>query len=354
MNFKSLMTMALCLSLFFVSGCKSTPAEDASSAPQVSEPPISSEVVSEEIPSISFALNPLTGVSDLDPNFENKRPVAIMINNLKQAQGVQCGLDAADIVYETEVEDGITRLMAVYKDVSKVEKIGTIRSARYAYIDLAMGHNAIYCHHGQDPTYAKPHLRDTDPYTIDTNNVGKRLSNGLASEHTLYTFGNNLWNALSKRGNTEIKGSIKMWQDFAGEEEKLTLSGGSANNVSVPFSGASKAAFTYDSYTGEYIRVANGVTLKDYATGKVTTVKNVFIIMTAISDYSDGYHRNVNLTSGSGYYVTNGTYTKINWSKGNASSSLKFTNTDGTPLKVSAGSSWVCIANRYTVQPMFQ
>lgn len=355
MKIKNLMAVALCLSLFFVSGCKKGTENNISS--DVSELPIVSEEesseVSEVVPSVSFAINPLTGVKDLDPEFENKRPVAIMINNLKQAQPVQCGLDQADIVYETEVEQGITRLMAIYKDVSKVERIGTIRSARYAYIDLAMGHNAIYCHHGQDPNYAKPHLRHTDAFTIDTNNVGKRYSNGLKSEHTLYTFGNNLWNALNKRGNSEINGNVRMWQDFS-SEEKITLEGGSAKNVSVPFSGASKTAFTYDSYKEEYIRIANGVTLKDYIGGNVTTVKNVFVLLTSISDYSDGEHRNINLTSGKGYYVTNGTYKEINWSKGNSSSPLKFTNIDGTPLKVSAGSSWVCIANRYTVKPVFE
>lgn len=355
MKIKNLMAVVLCLSLFFVSGCKKgsevNESSEVSSLITVSE---ESSVVSEEVPSVSFSINPLTGVKDLDPEFENKRPVAIMINNLKQAQAVQCGIDQADIVYETEVEQGITRLMAVYKDVSKVDRIGTIRSARYAYIDLAMGHNAIYCHHGQDPNYAKPHLKHTDPYTIDSNNVGKRISNGLNSEHTLYTFGNNLWNALNKRGNSELKGTVSMWQDFSSEDEKIVLEGGSAKNVSVPFSGASKAAFTYDSYKEEYIRIANGVTLKDYVGGNVTTVKNVFILLTSISDYSDGEHRNINLTSGKGYYVTNGTYKEINWSKGNSSSPLKFTNTDGTLLKVNAGSSWVCIANRYTVNPSFE
>lgn len=357
MQLKRVLTMVLCLSLFFVSGCKNQ-TDDVSSVTQPSEPSVSEEEVSkvepEEIPTISFAINPLTGVKELDPAFEDKRPVAIMINNINLAQGVQCGLDAADIIYETEVENGITRLMAVYKDVSKVERIGTVRSARYAYIDLAMGHNAFYCHHGQDPTYAKKHLKDTDAYTIDSNNVGKRISNGLATEHTLYAFGNKLWNALESRGKSKINGTVTMWQDFAGEEEKLTLSGGIANTATVRFSGAATSTFTYDSFSGEYTRISNGNTLKDYLTGKTTTVKNVFILLTGISDYADGQHRNINLTSGSGYYVTNGTFVKINWSKGNASSSLKFTNTDGTPLKVSAGDSWVCIANKYTVTPTFQ
>lgn len=73
-----------------------------------------------------------------------------MINNISTAQPVQTGLNKADIIYETEVEGGITRLMAVFQDITTAEKIGTIRSARYPYVDLAMGHNAIFIHCGQD------------------------------------------------------------------------------------------------------------------------------------------------------------------------------------------------------------
>ena len=80
-----------------------------------------------------------------------------MINNISVAQSVQTGLSKADIVYETEVEGGITRLLAVFQDITAAEKIGTIRSARYPYVDLAMGHNAIYVHCGQDGTYCEPH-----------------------------------------------------------------------------------------------------------------------------------------------------------------------------------------------------
>ncbi len=44
-----------------------------------------------------------------------KRPVAVMVSNIKAALP-QYGIDEADIVYELPVEGGITRLMAIYAD----------------------------------------------------------------------------------------------------------------------------------------------------------------------------------------------------------------------------------------------
>ncbi len=300
------------------------------------------------------ALNPLTGLKDLAEGKENDRPVAIMINNVSVAQPVQTGLNSADIIYETEVEGGITRLMAVYQDISKLDKIGTVRSARYPYVDLAMGHNAIYIHCGQDPTYCAPHLNDVDDISIDTNSKGaKRIANGLASEHTLYALGADLWENIDSKFDTKAK-SASSWVTFAEEDEKITLTGGNATAVSVPFP-ASTTKFTYSEGSGLYTRLSkSGEILTDYYTNEATEVKNVFVLLTDISNYPDGKHRKVDFTGGDGYYITNGTYTFIKWTKGNDSDSFKFTDTDGNDLKVSAGSSWVCIADKYTCTPSFE
>ena len=78
--------------------------------------------VVESVPKLS--VNPLTGVDELDNStIATQRPVAIMVNNVNVAQSRQTGLSHADIIYETEVEGGITRLMAVYQDISKLDKI---------------------------------------------------------------------------------------------------------------------------------------------------------------------------------------------------------------------------------------
>ena len=342
--FKKIIALSLCLVFFALCGCSK--ADNTSSA--VDSVP---EVVVEEE---KFAINPLTGIENLNPAALNNRPVAVMVNNVSVAQKVQTGPAYADIVYETEVEGGITRLMAVFKDVTNVKQIGSIRSARYPYVDLAMGHNAFYIHSGSDPTYCAPHLKDIDHISVDNGICGaKRVPNGLSREHTVYAFGESLWSGIKGTFKNTTLSAVKPFANFTAEDETLSLTGGSATSINVPFP-ASKTGFTYSENTGLYTRLSNGNVMSDYITGATTEVKNVFVLLTTISDYPDGKHRKVDLSSGDGYYATNGTYTFIKWSKGKDSDSFKFTDTDGNELKVSAGNSWVCIANKFTCNPSFQ
>lgn len=326
-------------------GCK---AKKEAGTKAESEPVVSQTVDKEH------TLNPLTGTKDLAVSAKSNRPVAVMINNIYQAQKVQTGLSKADIIFETEVEGGITRLMAVYKDITAVEKFGTVRSARYPYVDLALGLDAIYVHHGQDPTYCAPHLKDIDHFTISENNSGQRIKNGLSSEHTLYGFGPKTWDTLTKAIKRTTVKSDDTFMNFASEDKTVTLSGGTANSVTVPFSTSSKTAFTYDAQTGLYTRLSGTEVRADYVTGETTQVKNVFVLLTTISDYPDGKHRKVDLTGGEGYYITNGTYTPVRWTKGSANSPIKISDDSGKAIEVSAGKSYVCIADKTTSRPTFQ
>ena len=52
--------------------------------------------------------------------------------------------------------------------------------------------------------------------------------------------------------------------------------------------------------------------------------------------------------------MTNGGYQLIKWEKGATNSSLKFYNTDGTELKMSAGNTWVCMASSRYSKPTFE
>ncbi len=353
--YRKILALVLVALMFCFVGCKKEKVIgekplDVQSVPAESTPEVK----------VEYFVNPLTGVKDLTADKTQNRPVAIMVNNASEgkihnAQLVQTGLSKADIVYETEVEGGVTRLMAVFKDISKVEKIGTVRSARYAYIDLAMGHDAIYIHHGLDKTYAGPHLKDTQTFSLDEGekNAGVRdRNNGMAIEHTLYGLGDKIWKCLQDRGyNTKLTKSTT-WQAFAEEDTSVKFEN-AANTVNVPFSTRYKSVFKYDEKSGKYIRFFNTTERKDYYTGESEYFKNVFVLTTSITDYPDGYHRKVDLTSGSGYYCVNGTYTPIKWSKGSSSSSFVFTNEDGTPLTVNQGNSWVCIMGKKSV-PSFE
>lgn len=292
-----------------------------------------------------YIINPLTGVEDLPREKNNLRPVAIMIDNDTNAQKyAQSGISEADIVYETETEGGITRLMAVFQDISSAPQIGDIRSARYVYVDLAMGHNAIYVHHGKDPDYCAPHLADLDNFEIGESTGAWRHTYGsVFGWQTLFSSGEKIKANLEKKKWKMTQKENTPWQNFASADETVTLTGGAANKLTAAFNTSYKTFFTYDAALGKYIKTSNKVENKDRNNGAKYAFENVFILQTKMSYYGNQkYRRDIDLSSGVGYYAVNGTYEKINWKKGKDSDPLVFTKQDGTPLTLSAGNTWVC------------
>ena len=136
--------------------------------------------------------NPLTGLALADPTSVAARPVAIMINNIKIATP-QAGLSAADILYELEVEGSITRQMAVFSNVAAVPEIGSIRSLRHDFIELAGAFDAIVVHFGGS-TVAYDTIKNLG--TVQTQglpigeiqNGAKRAAMNTASKLTVLTW----------------------------------------------------------------------------------------------------------------------------------------------------------------------
>ena len=82
------------------------------------------------------------------------RPIAVMINN-NHAAWPHAGLQESYLNYEIIAEGGITRIMALYKDVSSLDKIGSVRSSRPYYLDYVLENDAIYVHWGgSDQAYS--------------------------------------------------------------------------------------------------------------------------------------------------------------------------------------------------------
>ena len=98
----------------------------------------------------------------MDNDISQKRPYVVMINNIKVATP-QSGISKADIIFETLAEGGLTRLMAVYQDIENIGIVGSVRSARPYFIDIAMGLDAIFVHAGgSDDAYITIKDRDVD------------------------------------------------------------------------------------------------------------------------------------------------------------------------------------------------
>ncbi len=298
-------------------------------------------------------VNPLTGVRNMDEGEQYNRPIAIVVNNIKVAQTVQTGVAKADIVYETEAEGGITRLVAVFQNTDKLSQIGPIRSARCAFIDIAHAHDAVFVHHGQEPYYAVDQLKEIDSYVIAENNVGIRKPNGLAWEHRLFANTETLRQKLNDQGIKTVNETVKNWQTWADEKEKIRLSGGQAVSVTIPFSNDYTTVMRYNRETRMYTKYYKDKLVTDAVTGETLNFKNVFVLTTGISPLYSAYVK-IDMNGGDGYYLVNGTYVPIKWSKGGTYGEFKFTNLDGTPLTVNAGTSYVCIADKSTSQPILE
>lgn len=342
--------VSLMLAVFVLlsfTACKETEKKSSAS--------FSSEVASDVIEEPKYVINPLTGKEDLKKSLKNQKPVAIMINNISTAWGVQSSLSKADVIYETYVEGGITRLLAVFKDLKSVGKnyIGSLRSARYSYVDLAAGMNAQFVHAGLDETYCGPHIEEAGVTTVDLNttadsgsrkggnNCAFRWENGLSYEHTLFTKGNDLYSELKKL--VGLKGyKARNFMNFQPETETVTPSGGTCKELYVPFV-TTDATFKYDAESGLYKKYRSGEEHKDAANNKILKFRNVLVLYTSVTTFPDGKHMLESLDSGDGYYVSNGAYQKIKWSKGAPSDPFKFTDKDGNELKANAGKTYVCI-----------
>ena len=311
--------------LFTLSACgqKDLPTEESSSTPVVAQK----------------YYNRLTGEQLENKDATNIRPIAIMINNISVAQKVQSGVTYADIVFETEVEGGITRMMAVFSDISKVpEDIGSVRSARVVFPHIAMGLGAVYFHAGSDDEYCTPEMKNIGINSVDINRYAQysfRKKNGLSSEHTLFTDTEHLNKAIADYDFGKVK-KTEPFANFAKDGETVTPGGSPAVKIEVPFSSGYVTKFTYDSATGKYNKQKPSGSCKE-------SYKNIIILRTAMSHYPNGKHRLIDLTSGTGYYASNGMFQEIKWSKGDAEDAFVFTNMDGTPLTINVGSSYVGI-----------
>ena len=185
--------------------------EENSSAPETTTK-VTATTTAEEVKLIDKYINPLTGIKGT-VDMSAKRPVAIMINNLKPSLP-QEGISDADILYECLVEGGATRLMMVVMNYEELGVVGSVRSSRDYYLDLAQNHDAIYIHAGGSPL-AYDNIQSRKINTIDGVNMAlpagvfyrdEERRKTMSLEHTLMTTGKGIVKAIEyKKYRTEIK-----------------------------------------------------------------------------------------------------------------------------------------------------
>lgn len=291
-------------------------------------------------------INPLTGVAGFPQEAVGKRPVAVMINNAPAARP-QWGLCAPDIVLEGLAEGGVTRMMWLFADVNSIPKIGSLRSARHDFLEMAEGFDAIFVHWGGS-VYAYDALKqrnvdDIDGLVYSTTYFYRDQSRNVGVEHTGCTDGERLSQAIGKLDLRQTAEDVyKTPFAFVAGEKPASLSGGACESIAFSFSNAYRHTFRYDASSGLYQNYMNDQPMTEDG-GKQMAVTNVLLLYCPIRSMGDASGCiDMDLTGGSGVYVTNGTQEQITWKKGNTPSSpLRLYAVDGTELALNAGQSYI-------------
>lgn len=289
--------------------------------------------------------HPITGELLAEPM--TNRPVAIVINNIQNAQPLH-SISHADVLFEIVAEGTVTRFLGIYTDLAGVENIGSIRSSRTYLIDLARSFNAPLIHCGGSifaleelQTSGWPHLDEMYNNKYFYRNQD-RLNKGYPREHTLFAHGDNLLAGLSGYNMTVGEDA---YYGFDHAEGEVQLNGAPATNIQMTFfKGGKSTHMVYDAESGMYhgTQYWKNLTaeIADANYDLVLDFKNVFILNAVTS--TNGYRMFAELSGeGTGYYACNGQIVPIKWSRDGYAAPFTYTLEDGTPLTVAVGKTYI-------------
>lgn len=340
---------------------ETTPAPETTAEPETTSPPetLADFNIGTVGESTAYRLtdnfiNMLTGEA-ADKETYYRRPVAIMINNLKKSTP-QAGVSEADILYECVVEGGITRLMMVVNDYSALNMVGSIRSSREYYLDFAANHDAIYVHAGgSTQAYAEiqgrkiSNLDGVNMYVPDMFFRDANRQKTMGQEHSLMTDGTRIANGIEfKKYRTTVRDTFTSSFQFVDyNESPLDLGGSAAEKVTVTYNGIYKPYYTYDASTGLYKRFQFDAPHIDANNNEQLTFTNILILSLKHTFTGDekGHMDVDSVGSGDGYYVSGGKYIPIKWSKASEDTPMVLTNTDGSQLLLNCGKTAVNIVS---------
>ena len=300
--------------------------------------------------------------------WQKHRPLGVMIENHSDARP-QSGLSGADVIYEAVAEGGITRFLAIFY-CQDAGEVGPVRSARTYFIDFASeyGNSPLYAHVGganqagpadalsQLDTYGWTGYNDMNQFSIGFPTFWRdydRLGHTAATEHTMYSTVQKLWDLAATRGLTNVDKNGKSWDTTFVPYEFTDDAPSSARpaNQSIHLEFWQSAGspyfvdWTYDTTTNLYKR-ANGTTPHiDRDTNKQITAKNIVVLSMVELNADDGYENNVHLLykdkgTGKATIFKDGKQIKGTWQKDTRTGRTIVKDANGVQVKFDRGLIW--------------
>jgi hypothetical protein len=288
------------------------------------------------------APSPLTGVQ-VDPALAARPVTGIMIENSVFARP-QAGLQEAGVVIEAIAEGGITRFMALFQE-AQPQYIGPVRSLRPYYLDFGAAFQAGIVHVGGSPEaldrVRNGNYRDLDQFF--NSGFFQRVS-AREAPHNVYTSFAKLDALNQAKGYTSS--SFTSWPREA--DKKLATP--TAKTIDIKISSPDYYShYDYDAKSNLYSRSEGGAPHMEQVSGDNVPPVQIMpkVIVALVMSYgiqADGQHSEYNdVGSGTAFIFQDGGMTQGVWQKDSRDTQISFKDSNGAPIKLNAGQTWITL-----------
>lgn len=301
--------------------------------------PIAAKIV--VTPTKTTPVTPTTVASNLsglqvNPVDNNNPVTGVMVENSTFARP-QAGLSQASVVFEAIAEGGITRFLALFQDTAP-DNVGPIRSVRPYFEQWALGFDAGLAHVGGSPEALADiktwNVRDLDQFY--NGSYYHRITTRQAP-HNVYTSISLLTQLEVSKGYTSSTfTSFPRKPDAPSKQPTATI-------IDLTMSSSDyNVHYEYNPATNSYYRSEGGAPQFDSNSNLQLSPKVVIAMVMPYSLEADGYHSDYG-TIGTGpvYIFQDGTVTTGQWSKSSNTTQFSFTSSNGSPIKLNAGQTWL-------------
>lgn len=288
---------------------------------------------------------PLTGLPAAGPAQMRSPAVVVKIDNVGAARP-QTGLDSADVVYDAEVEGGLSRLAAVFQS-SYPSSVGPVRSGRLtdAGVSDDLGHPVLAFSGTNNNFMPILQAQPVDVVTMDNHpELFGRV--GANIPHNVFTSVARLSAMTTTHtGPPPLFTFLPPGQAFSGA--------GAAAAASVSFSfPAASVSWAWDAATGKWNRTQDG-TPDVLASGRQISASNVVIYFVSYitSGMATGegvppapIPEGILTGTGNAWVFSGGKVVKGTWSRPNMTTPATYKDAAGAPIALTPGNTWVELA----------
>lgn len=305
-------------------------------------------------------VDPLTGLRGTK-DVSGVRPISLIFDNVSIA-APQSGISKMDILIEMMVEGGISRLIGITNDYlgndgqGTLDVYGPIRSTRHYMVSISQAFGSLMVGAGGSPQgYEKIAQLGlnyvdgvNDRYALQGfyRDVERYKSDGY--EHSLMVTGKGITD-LAATNSYAISRNTGNAFNFIEEGKQMYLSGGASTHVILKYSLYQQVQLVYSSLTGNYYRYQHGdVPHLDAENGEQLSFRNVIILFAQTSNIVGDTEGRLNIQttgSGDGYYISDGRYVPIRWSRANDTAELVITGVGGEKLTINRGKTFISVVN---------